>query len=972
VTRHVRAILRPPDGKEKEMTTKGSIVTYSCVRQFRARLSSAAIAFGFVAVSLLAFPNAVAAQDTLCDNSYQDCRTPIIQLIQNETAGIDVSFWFMTDSVFSNAIINRFRAGVPVRIIVDLRADANYPSNASIRQNFINAGIPIRHKTTAGINHWKMILFAGQSKVMFTAANFAFGSYQFSGTPYHDYVDEAIYTTNDPAVVQSFMTKYDNVWTDTVNNANLANITGTPTRTYPTSPINSELNFPPDANYQNRLSSQLQLETQGVDAIMFRITSGVIPDRLIALHNAGVPVRLITDLGQYRNPTYFWHSYNVDRMHAAGIPIKLRNNPGDEAMHQKSIILHGRGLTVFGSSNWTASSSDSQREHNYFTAKPFFLQWFTDQFERKWNNETATGAAISPLEYIDFVPGFPEPPVTLSPANDALGVGSSVTLRWEGGYWAHRYDIYFGTSATPPLVVQDFAPGASTAGVNAVKESYTFTDLLPGTTYYWRIVGKTMAGRTRSGSTVRFTTSGGGTIPAAPTGLTGSASSATEVALSWTDVASEEGYKIERKLSSSSTWAQIGTTAANIVTFTDTDSGLQPATGYNYRVRAYTTAGNSGYSNTVTVTTPGITLSARDVVLYASEAPARVGSWSPVSDSTAAGGQYLNNANAGAVLQSPPLANPNHYFEMSFTAQAGVGYRIWLRGKAFNNNGSNDSAWIQFARSVNQSGTAMWRIGTTSGTYVNIEENKGTGLNGWGWQDNGYGIDVLGPLVYFETSGTQTLRIQPREDGLGIDQIVLSPDTFLSNRPGGNRLDNTKLPKQNGATAPPASPAEARIVADAYVRGGSSAATAFGASGELITKFSTDAQYLREAYMKLDISDVQAGDTVRLRLFGYLSDTRASSVAVRLFSVSSTSWGETTLTWNNKPASGTTVLGTIAVSGTTGQWYEVDLTSHVQAQRAAGATTIAIALKNPNDTLPYSAFRSRDASSNPPQLVISN
>ena len=134
--------------------------------------------------------------------------------------------------------------------------------------------------------------------------------------------------------MESFKTKFDSVWTDTVNNANLANISGPLTRNYPTYAINSELNFPPDASYQSRLASQLQLETQGVDAIMFRITSGVIPDRLIALHQAGIPVRLISDLGQYRNPTYFWHAYNIDRMHAAGISIKLRNNPGDEAMHQ--------------------------------------------------------------------------------------------------------------------------------------------------------------------------------------------------------------------------------------------------------------------------------------------------------------------------------------------------------------------------------------------------------------------------------------------------------------------------------------------------------------------------------------------------------------------------------------------------------------------------------------------------------------
>ena len=33
---------------------------------------------------------------------------------------------------------------MPVRILLDLRADANYLASATIRQNFIDAGIPIR------------------------------------------------------------------------------------------------------------------------------------------------------------------------------------------------------------------------------------------------------------------------------------------------------------------------------------------------------------------------------------------------------------------------------------------------------------------------------------------------------------------------------------------------------------------------------------------------------------------------------------------------------------------------------------------------------------------------------------------------------------------------------------------------------------------------------------------------------------
>ena len=123
-------------------------------------------------------------------------------MIRNETVGIDVSFWFMDDARYSSEIIRRWQAGVPVRVILDLRADGNYPTNATVRQSLVAAGIPIRHKTTTGINHWKMILYAGQGSVHFSGSNFSDGSYS-PMVPYTRYVDEAVYFTDDPDVVHS-------------------------------------------------------------------------------------------------------------------------------------------------------------------------------------------------------------------------------------------------------------------------------------------------------------------------------------------------------------------------------------------------------------------------------------------------------------------------------------------------------------------------------------------------------------------------------------------------------------------------------------------------------------------------------------------------------------------------------------------------------------------------------------------------
>ena len=73
-------------------------------------------------------------------------------------------------------------------------------------------------------------------------------------------------------------------------------------------------------------------------------------------------------------------------------------------------------------------------------------------------------------------------------------------------------------------------------------------------------------------------------------------------------------------------------------------------------------------------------------------------------------------------------------------------------------------------------------------------------MSGWGWQDNGYGTGVLGPLVYFAATGPQTIRIQQREDGISLDQIVLSPALYLTAAPGVTKQDTLVLPLP---TAPP-------------------------------------------------------------------------------------------------------------------------------------------------------------------------
>jgi hypothetical protein len=90
--------------------------------------------------------------------------------------------------------------------------------------------------------------------------------------------------------------------------------------------------------------------------------------------------------------------------------------------------------------------------------------------------------------------------------------------------------------------------------------------------------------------------------PGAPSALSATAVSSSQVNLQWVDNAGNEtGFKIERSTDGVN-FSEIATVGANVTTYANT--GLAGGTSYSYRVRAYNSSGNSGYSSPASATTP--------------------------------------------------------------------------------------------------------------------------------------------------------------------------------------------------------------------------------------------------------------------------------------------------------------------------------------------------------------------------------
>ncbi len=175
------------------------------------------------------------------------------------------------------------------------------------------------------------------------------------------------------------------------------------------------------------------------------------------------------------------------------------------------MILYGQDMVIIGSSNWSSASAESQEEHNLFTKEPWMFDWFVDQFERKWNNSTGV------LETEPFVPLPPAQPQLPIPQSGTTAVPTAnVTLEWEGGFFAHIYDVYLGTTSNPPLIGVEPAARPQRVGRRSPDADAPDGSCSPARPTTGGSSGKTMANMTAASPVWTFTTAGTAPPPPGP------------------------------------------------------------------------------------------------------------------------------------------------------------------------------------------------------------------------------------------------------------------------------------------------------------------------------------------------------------------------------------------------------------------------------------------------------------------------
>lgn len=338
------------------------------------------------------------------------------------------------------------------------------------------------------------------------------------------------------------------------------------------------------------------------------------------------------------------------------------------------------------------------------------------------------------------------PPV---PGSFTATVGSSTRINLN---WTAVVDSG-GAGLTGYKLERCQGPGCTDFAQFTTQTDLTYAHVLlaASTTYRYRIRSYDNAGNHSDYSPIAEGTTLPDTAnPTLPTNLLVTASSSTQIDLTWsasTDAGGSglAGYQVQRCQGAACTnYVQIGTSAVNSYQ----DSGRAPSTTYRYRVRAYDNAGRvSSFTAVVNATTPADTTppaTPAGLIAQVISASQITLSWTATNDTGGAGltGYKLERCTGVGCSTFTQIAAPAGTSHPDTGLTSGTTYRYRVRAYDGNNNHSGYSSVVDAVATPDVTAPSTptgFSVAVTSSTALTLTWTAST--DSGGSQLTGYRIE---------------------------------------------------------------------------------------------------------------------------------------------------------------------------------------------------------------------------------------
>ncbi|MBN1127347.1 MAG: fibronectin type III domain-containing protein, partial [Chitinispirillaceae bacterium] len=287
-------------------------------------------------------------------------------------------------------------------------------------------------------------------------------------------------------------------------------------------------------------------------------------------------------------------------------------------------------------------------------------------------------------------------------------------------------------------------------------------------------------------------------LPFAPSRLTCSVSSATQIALTWVDNATNEsGYYVERATGTTGSFSRIATLGANATSYAS--SSLTAGTTYRYRVQAYNAGGRSGYTNIAVIRTA------------APSAPTDLYAWGSLASQVQL--LWIDNASneTGFCIERASSAS-GPFSQIGSTGPNVTEYKVerlnpsttgWFRVRAF--NGAGASAYTATVSAATQASSAP---ACPSGVVATAVSSSQINL---AWVDNATNEAGFTVTMADAYNGSYNTVASPGANATGCSVNGLQPNTayffiVAAHNNSGNSLQSDLVSAATAAAGIPAAP----------------------------------------------------------------------------------------------------------------------------------------------------------------------
>lgn len=284
---------------------------------------------------------------------------PLVAAINAARISVDAAIYSISLNSVKNALMNAFKRGVEVRIVME-----SDNMNDTAPQAMKGAGIPMIGDRREGLMHDKFVII-DREEVWTGSMNFT-----YSGT-YQD--NNNLVRIQSSKVAQDYTVEFEEMFKDDFFGPDVVANTPFPSLTIDGTGV--EVYFSPDDHVAKRIALLLRGAQKSIYFMAYSFTADDFAEILRQKATDGLQIGGVMDGNMVQSNA----GNEYDNLNKAGLPVFIDGNPG--LMHHKVFIIDGETV-ITGSYNFTSSAERTNDENVVILHDKKIASVYLDEYQR--------------------------------------------------------------------------------------------------------------------------------------------------------------------------------------------------------------------------------------------------------------------------------------------------------------------------------------------------------------------------------------------------------------------------------------------------------------------------------------------------------------------------------------------------------------------------------------------------------------